>query len=577
MRASVDLPQPTRRRCPARRRPAARTTRRRPRAPRGPAPACRRGCGTCAARRAPRPRGVMPPRRASSRTAGGRGSRARHRRAGAARRARIRRIAWAQRSRKPQPAKSGRDARHHAGDAAERLVAAHAARHRDAAQQAACIGMRGRGEQRSAVGASPPPRRHTSPTTRSAMRATMPRSWVISSRARPSSRCSVCQQPQDLRLHGDVERGGRLVGDQQFGLAHQRHRDHHALAQAAGKLVRILPEPHARRGDADAAEQLGGAVERRARACRRDGGAAPRPSASRSCRPGSGWSSAPGRSSPCRSPRSRAMPRSAAASGRGRGSAAHRRVRRRAAREQAHDGERGDRLAAAGFADQAMGLAAVHVSDTPRTAAMWCRRRRAGSRFEDGVIERVCPSPRLEDRRTWRRGCTEHLAPRSRHRARPVPSRSRSPSPSRLMPEHQHEQRHAGDHDHPGREEHVVLALGDHQAPGRQRRRHAEARGTTAPPPAGSPAPSPASPPPPGACRMFGSTSRSTMCTRERAGGLRGGDVVEVAHLHRGRARHHGEALPQQQAQRQDHHVSELPTSATTAAPPGSAGSTAGR
>ena len=41
------------------------------------------------------------------------------------------------------------------------------------------------------------------------------------------------QQTQDLRLHGDIERGGRFVGDQQFRIAHQRHRDHHALTQAA--------------------------------------------------------------------------------------------------------------------------------------------------------------------------------------------------------------------------------------------------------------------------------------------------------------------------------------------------------
>ena len=39
------------------------------------------------------------------------------------------------------------------------------------------------------------------------------------------------QQVQDLRLDRDVERGGRLVGDDQRRLAHQRHRDHHALAQ----------------------------------------------------------------------------------------------------------------------------------------------------------------------------------------------------------------------------------------------------------------------------------------------------------------------------------------------------------
>jgi hypothetical protein len=39
------------------------------------------------------------------------------------------------------------------------------------------------------------------------------------------------QQLQDLRADRDVERGGRLVGDEQARLAGQRHRDHHALAQ----------------------------------------------------------------------------------------------------------------------------------------------------------------------------------------------------------------------------------------------------------------------------------------------------------------------------------------------------------
>jgi hypothetical protein len=47
------------------------------------------------------------------------------------------------------------------------------------------------------------------------------------------------EQLQDLRLHGDVERRGRLVGDQQVGLVGERHGDHHALALAAGELVRI--------------------------------------------------------------------------------------------------------------------------------------------------------------------------------------------------------------------------------------------------------------------------------------------------------------------------------------------------
>ena len=46
------------------------------------------------------------------------------------------------------------------------------------------------------------------------------------------------QQLEDLRLDGDVERGGRLVGDQQVGLVGERHGDHDALALAAGELMR---------------------------------------------------------------------------------------------------------------------------------------------------------------------------------------------------------------------------------------------------------------------------------------------------------------------------------------------------
>ena len=47
------------------------------------------------------------------------------------------------------------------------------------------------------------------------------------------------QQLEDLALDRHVERGRRLVGDQQLGLAGQRHRDHHALLLAARHLVRI--------------------------------------------------------------------------------------------------------------------------------------------------------------------------------------------------------------------------------------------------------------------------------------------------------------------------------------------------
>ena len=69
-------------------------------------------------------------------------------------------------------------------------------------------------------------------------------------------RLQVLEQLQDLRLHGDVERGRRLVGDEEVRPVGERHRDHHPLALAAGKLMRIGAEALAGIGDADFGEQL---------------------------------------------------------------------------------------------------------------------------------------------------------------------------------------------------------------------------------------------------------------------------------------------------------------------------------
>ena len=60
----------------------------------------------------------------------------------------------------------------------------------------------------------------------------------MSSMAMPQLALQRLQQLEDLRLDGDVERGGGLVGDQQVGLVGERHGDHDALALAAGELVR---------------------------------------------------------------------------------------------------------------------------------------------------------------------------------------------------------------------------------------------------------------------------------------------------------------------------------------------------
>ena len=188
--------------------------------------------------------------------------------------------ACAQRARNAQPAKPGGIAAPRRGScrAAGRAAPCPAPARRTAAR--AC---RDAAARRTAPPSarSRPPRPAYITETRSATRATMPRSWVISRIARPKLALERCEQPQDLRLHGDVERGGRLVGDQQLRLAHQRHGDHHALAQPAGELVRKLAEPHVRRGDADAAQQLGRAVERGGARGALVAASAPRPSASR--------------------------------------------------------------------------------------------------------------------------------------------------------------------------------------------------------------------------------------------------------------------------------------------------------
>ena len=65
----------------------------------------------------------------------------------------------------------------------------------------------------------------------------------------------LAQQVEDLGLHGDVEGGGRLVGDEQVGVARHRSGDEDTLGHAAGDLVRVGAERPRRIGDADAGEQ----------------------------------------------------------------------------------------------------------------------------------------------------------------------------------------------------------------------------------------------------------------------------------------------------------------------------------
>ena len=64
------------------------------------------------------------------------------------------------------------------------------------------------------------------------------------------------QQIENLRLDRHVERGGRLVRDQQFRFAGQRDRNRDPLPHAAGELMRVLHQPLLGRGNADRGEQL---------------------------------------------------------------------------------------------------------------------------------------------------------------------------------------------------------------------------------------------------------------------------------------------------------------------------------
>ena len=83
-------------------------------------------------------------------------------------------------------------------------------------------------------------------------------------------RAVVALQPlhqlEDLRLDRHVERGRRLVGDQQRRVARERHRDHHALPHAARELVRVVVD---RGAPGSGCRPRRAARPSRARACRR--------------------------------------------------------------------------------------------------------------------------------------------------------------------------------------------------------------------------------------------------------------------------------------------------------------------
>ena len=71
----------------------------------------------------------------------------------------------------------------------------------------------------------------------------------------------AAEDVQHLALDDDVERGDRLVGDDEAGRQRQRQRDRGALAHAAGELMRVIGEPP--RMQADGLKQHRGPASRR--------------------------------------------------------------------------------------------------------------------------------------------------------------------------------------------------------------------------------------------------------------------------------------------------------------------------
>ena len=109
---------------------------------------------------------------------------------------------------------------------------------------AACRDASG-GRRARAVGASSTRRPAYMMPSRSAMLACTDMSWVTKSIEEAISRWISRISAEHVLLHHDVERRGRLVGDDELGPADRRERDRDALAHAARELVRIGVE-HAR-------------------------------------------------------------------------------------------------------------------------------------------------------------------------------------------------------------------------------------------------------------------------------------------------------------------------------------------
>ena len=154
----------------------------------------------------------------------------------------------------------GPQRRHRAGNGLQRLAAPSGIG--QGAQQRAGIGVLRRGEE--LVG-----RRHLDDLPgihqRHALRHAGHHAQVVGDQQQAHLLLALqrAQQVQDLRLDGHVQRGGGFVGHQEVGLGGQRHGDHHALLLPARQAERVLVDAPLGLGDADAAQPFDGLGARR--------------------------------------------------------------------------------------------------------------------------------------------------------------------------------------------------------------------------------------------------------------------------------------------------------------------------
>jgi hypothetical protein len=82
--------------------------------------------------------------------------------------------------------------------------------------------------------------------------------------AQPELRFEGFEQLEYLGLHGHVESRGRLVGDEELGIAAQGDGHDHALGHPTGELVGVVGKPLIGPCDSDAIEQIDSQCEREA-------------------------------------------------------------------------------------------------------------------------------------------------------------------------------------------------------------------------------------------------------------------------------------------------------------------------